>query len=744
MIGIGVSGFRQRSRSKVQHAFYTSIDRFMNLTNSISSLHKLLFRVFLKSRWILGKSQCDVFSNDALANTIQKILLINLNRHTGRLRDISREFRQVNDANGHPLIELVERFPAIDARSTKIDYTLFELEAYYSLADQLYVEPNDLIPLDVVESNQHIGMSKQEVAIALSHINVWRQVAEGSSKFVLVLEDDIYLTSGFANKLELAWAEIDGDFDLLYLSYMEARSGLRIRKENRYVDRISGGLWQLSGYVLSKAGAQKLLDRLPVRGPVDLWINFHFSDIDVYSTKKPIIEQRPDNTSSNSYSILPVLSKTGVLDGGHALFEKAELPTPLFGIGPPRTGLSSLASAISILGYRCCSDVARICDAEKALLFSSDGHQSFDSYVNIGALTPDSVSELKRIYPTAKFVLTTNDLVNRSEAETEKWRRVRDEIGAVECLVLPTSASNKWQLLCEFLNCNLPVCDFPSCEDLGQRPTATSPVDGSTGNALLFDRSPWIVQSPHWNGIHLHEESERDYEEKRLSFAAKFDSQNWLTLNETFPGNLAFFKPENLVLSNGLAELKVEKKNVGVRDCVSASIVSRERFRYGKFTATLKPPSMPGIVTGIFLHRNSPRHEIDIEILGKDPTKMLTNVYYNPGSEGTKFDYGYRGTPISIDLGFDASQEFHEYSIVWTETSIVWLVDGQLVHKRAVWQPTPIPDLEMQFYLNCWPSNSIEFAGELKAANLPVSCSIKEVSVRSYRQQRKSELEPAN
>ena len=62
------------------------------------------------------------------------------------------------------------------------------------------------------------------------------------------------------------------------------------------------GLLQLSGYVLSREGAQKLLDLLPVRGPVDLWMNHQFHHLDVIATRQSIIEQRLDAASTNSYS----------------------------------------------------------------------------------------------------------------------------------------------------------------------------------------------------------------------------------------------------------------------------------------------------------------------------------------------------------------------------------------------------------------------------------------------------------
>src|SRR5207302_2707754 len=47
--------------------------------------------------------------------------------------------------------------------------------------------------------------------------------------------------------------------------------------------------------------------------PIDLWLNLQFSQLDVLVTQRPIIEQRPDVPSTNSYSVLPVLSQIGVL-----------------------------------------------------------------------------------------------------------------------------------------------------------------------------------------------------------------------------------------------------------------------------------------------------------------------------------------------------------------------------------------------------------------------------------------------
>ena len=206
----------------------------------------------------------------------------------------------------------------------------------------------------------------------------------------------------------------------------------------------------------------------------------------------------------------------------------------------------------------------------------------------------------------------------------------------------------------------------------------------------------------------------------------------WQLREDTFPGNLALFRPSNFVRRVGRpAEITLKQEDLGVRKYSSAALSSRARFQYGRFEAVLRPSRVPGVVTGMFLHRDSPRQEIDIEFVGKRPRQMLTNVFYNPGGDGARFDYGYRGTPVLVDLGFDATQELHCYAIEWSPSQLLWYVDGRLVHRRANWEPTPIPHLPMRFHLNMWPSRSRELAGRLRDRRLPASCVLVSVRLKS-------------
>jgi GR25 family glycosyltransferase involved in LPS biosynthesis len=72
-------------------------------------------------------------------------------------------------------------------------------------------------------------MTRQEVAVALSHIEVWKRIASGEHGYTLVLEDDVYFRRDFAKFTDQAWEDLRNahgyshPFDVLYLSYKEVK-----------------------------------------------------------------------------------------------------------------------------------------------------------------------------------------------------------------------------------------------------------------------------------------------------------------------------------------------------------------------------------------------------------------------------------------------------------------------------------------------------------------------------------------
>src|SRR4051794_39073844 len=99
------------------------------------------------------------------------------------------------------------------------------------------------------------------------------------------------------------------------------------------------------------------------------------------------------------------------------------------------------------------------------------------------------------------------------------------------------------------------------------------------------------------------------------------------------------------------------------------------------------------------------------QFIGARPTLMLINVFYNGGEAGDGNNDGKWGTPVLIDLGFDAGAAFHRYAIEWDPTGMRWFVDGELVSARMA-SPTPVPHLPLRLHLNVWPIDAEELAGD--------------------------------
>ena len=91
--------------------------------------------------------------------------------------------------------------------------------------------------------------------------------------------------------------------------------------------------------------------------------------------------------------------------------------------------------------------------------------------------------------------------------------------------------------------------------------------------------------------------------------------------------------------------------------------------------------------------------------------------------------FGYRGSPCRIDLGFDATEDFHRYAIDWRRDHLVWLVDDRVVHERASWEPAPIPHLSMRVHANLWAPRSAELAGRIDDRTLPAAAAFRNVVV---------------
>lgn len=714
----------------------------MNLSRPLRGAQLLVHSLLIKCRSLLPRQRCAAFGqiSETGNSQINDIYVINLDRQPDRLAAVHCELARILDAGGTPLTRRLIRHPACDAQSEGfVGSEIPELVSYYTLADQLFVEPQPQTLPAGFDLDRPIGMSDAEAAVTRSHVDVWKKVAASNSSYALVLEDDVLFDHRFGSLVDQAWGELleaadeaRAAFDVLYFSYKEVRYGAPKVLVSPSVYRPERGLWYLSGYVLSRRGAQRLLKLLPCRGPVDLWINHKFRDLEVRVARRSVIRQRLDYQSTNLYSILPALSQIGVLnDETPGTFNQRPTVFPVFAFGTAGSGLSSLAMALSMLGYRCCSDLDDLPESELSALLHGQANRRFDAYVNIASLTPH-ITVLRKKHPRAKFIVFVGPLDDAGAAFD-----VLSTLGA-DVLTISVDDSPSWRSLCEYLQLAPPSAPYPIVPDVGLRKIRQNGANRSpsrTARQLRRDGSPWVVPSRYnWTGIDVSPSNVRTIGE---GLWVRFhddlnvvDPSRWMFRDDTFPGNLGLFRPGNVTMApDGGAILTVRKEPLGVRDFSAASISSRGRFLFGRFEATFQATNVPGLVTGFFLHRDSPLQEIDIEITGDRPDHLLVNVFYNPGTEGAKYDYGYRGSPVSIALGFNASKGLHTYAIEWGVDDIRWFVDGVQVHRRVLWNPTPIPHLPMTLHVNTWPTRSRELAGRLTVNALPSTAWIRKITV---------------
>ncbi len=174
----------------------------MNLARTSLAVLRLAFRLGYGLRRILPKQTSIAFGprRNSESHTIEKIYVINLDREPDRWSRVRRSFGAYRDGYGNDLLSLTERHTAVDARSFLLDLPKdADVDPFYTLADQLFVEPQpQTLPNTVFELEAPIRMSRAEVAVAKSHIEVWGRVAHGTQAHALILEDDVWIHPSFA------------------------------------------------------------------------------------------------------------------------------------------------------------------------------------------------------------------------------------------------------------------------------------------------------------------------------------------------------------------------------------------------------------------------------------------------------------------------------------------------------------------------------------------------------------------
>ncbi|MBR1738690.1 MAG: family 16 glycosylhydrolase [Ruminococcus sp.] len=189
-----------------------------------------------------------------------------------------------------------------------------------------------------------------------------------------------------------------------------------------------------------------------------------------------------------------------------------------------------------------------------------------------------------------------------------------------------------------------------------------------------------------------------------------FEASNGWTNGSMFN---VFWRDENVTYEDGKMQLIIDndpRMQQGI-PYSGGEFRSKDFYGYGLYECTMKAIKNDGVVSSFFTYTGpsdgNPWDEIDVEILGKDTTKVQFN-YFTDGKGNHEYMY---------DLGFDASEDFHTYGFEWKEDSITWYVDGEEVYSVT----ENIPVTPSKIMMNAWCGTGVD--GWLKAfddSNLPI------------------------
>jgi endoglucanase len=158
------------------------------------------------------------------------------------------------------------------------------------------------------------------------------------------------------------------------------------------------------------------------------------------------------------------------------------------------------------------------------------------------------------------------------------------------------------------------------------------------------------------------------------------------------------WRGKNAFFADGALNLTIDEEPDARYNYSAAEYRTYDFYHYGYYETSMQAIKNDGVVSSFFTYTGetdgNPWDEIDIEILGKDTTKVQFN-YFTNGNGGHEYFH---------DLGFDASEGFHTYGFDWQPDSITWYVDGEAVHTATA----DIPVTPARIMMNVWPGTGVD------------------------------------
>lgn len=152
-----------------------------------------------------------------------------------------------------------------------------------------------------------------------------------------------------------------------------------------------------------------------------------------------------------------------------------------------------------------------------------------------------------------------------------------------------------------------------------------------------------------------------------------------------------------------------------LRDYECGEIFTRDRFGHGTYEARLKTGVGSGMNAAFFTYigptHGEPHHEIDFEVLTRNPYRVSLNTYVDGEPQN--------GAVAWVAGG--AHRGFHHFAFVWEPDRIRWYVDGNLVHQAT----ETLPSRRQKIYFSLWGTDVLtRWMGDFEYPGTPVQMEV--------------------
>jgi glycosyl transferase family 25 len=196
-----------------------------------------------------------------------KIIYINLDRRPDRNQNVIDQLKKLN------LDSMSERFSAIDGKKLNLDEIDSKIITKQGIED---AKKSDVL---------YTHLTPGAIGCAMSHQAIYQKIVNENIVKCLILEDDITFVDDFNKKIEELEKKITNDYDLFFLGYhgVSQYDIINITPNNIHKFITIYGLF---GYIVTKKGAQKLLDLYPITLQIDSEITNNSENIDIYGVDR--------------------------------------------------------------------------------------------------------------------------------------------------------------------------------------------------------------------------------------------------------------------------------------------------------------------------------------------------------------------------------------------------------------------------------------------------------------------------